>query len=92
MFLEIQARCAARLEAVHQGWTYAFAQKIFDAFQNSTDAQRTFREIMFLQELTAHENIIRLLNVLKADNGVYPLLFPGVAAHAAVPVYMSPPK
>jgi mitogen-activated protein kinase 15 len=23
-------------------------KKIFDAFQNSTDAQRTFREIMFL--------------------------------------------
>lgn len=45
-------------------------KKIFDAFQNSTDAQRTFREIMFLQELNSqhHENIIRLLNVLKADN------------------------
>lgn len=45
-------------------------KKIFDAFQNSTDAQRTFREIMFLQELNAHhhENIIRLLNVLKSDN------------------------
>ncbi|CAG9465833.1 unnamed protein product [Pedinophyceae sp. YPF-701] len=43
-------------------------KKIFDAFQNATDAQRTFREIMFLQELTTHENIIRLLNVLKADN------------------------
>jgi serine/threonine protein kinase len=45
-------------------------QKIFDAFQNSTDAQRTFREIMFLQELNSshHENIIRLLNVLKAEN------------------------
>lgn len=45
-------------------------KKIFDAFQNSTDAQRTFREIMFLQELNAshHENIIRLLNVLKAEN------------------------
>lgn len=45
-------------------------KKIFDAFQNSTDAQRTFREIMFLQELNQqhHENIIRLLNVLKADN------------------------
>lgn len=45
-------------------------KKIFDAFQNSTDAQRTFREIMFLQELntTHHENVIRLLNVLKADN------------------------
>ncbi|EIE22149.1 mitogen-activated protein kinase 5 [Coccomyxa subellipsoidea C-169] len=43
-------------------------KKIFDAFQNATDAQRTFREIMFLQELTNHENIIRLLNVMKAEN------------------------
>lgn len=46
-------------------------KKIFDAFQNATDAQRTFREIMFLQELNAgkgHENIVRLMNVLKADN------------------------
>lgn len=45
-------------------------KKIFDAFQNSTDAQRTFREIMFLQELNSshHENIVRLLNVLKAEN------------------------
>lgn len=43
-------------------------KKIFDAFQNSTDAQRTFREIMFLQELTNHDNIVRLLNVLKAEN------------------------
>lgn len=43
-------------------------KKIFDAFQNDTDSQRTFREIMFLQELNNHENIIRLLNVLKADN------------------------
>eukprot|EP00916_Digyalum_oweni_P021993 GHVL01036448.1.p1 GENE.GHVL01036448.1~~GHVL01036448.1.p1 ORF type:complete len:521 (+),score=73.69 GHVL01036448.1:100-1662(+) len=43
-------------------------KKIFDAFQNATDAQRTFREIMFLQELNGHENIVKLLNVLKADN------------------------
>jgi len=43
-------------------------KKCFDAFQNATDAQRTFREIMFLQELNGHENIVRLLNVLKADN------------------------
>merc|ERR1712159_701666 len=43
-------------------------KKIFDAFQNATDAQRTFREIMFLQEMTGHDNIIRLGNVLKADN------------------------
>ena len=43
-------------------------KKIFDAFQNATDAQRTFREIMFLQEMNGHEHIIRLTNVLKADN------------------------
>merc|ERR1712000_551631 len=43
-------------------------KKIFDAFQNATDAQRTFREIMFLQELGDHVNIIKLENVLKADN------------------------
>ncbi|GFH31910.1 mitogen-activated protein kinase [Haematococcus lacustris] len=43
-------------------------KKIFDAFQNATDAQRTFREVMFLQELNQHENIIRLVNVLKAEN------------------------
>merc|ERR1719230_1736819 len=46
----------------------AVDKKCFDAFQNATDAQRTFREIMFLQELNGHENIVRLLNVLKADN------------------------
>ncbi|WIA15961.1 hypothetical protein OEZ85_012702 [Tetradesmus obliquus] len=43
-------------------------KKIFDAFQNATDAQRTFREIMFLQDMNNHENIIRLLNVLRAEN------------------------
>jgi mitogen-activated protein kinase 15 len=43
-------------------------KKIFDAFQNDTDAQRTFREIMFLQELSDHENVIQLLNVVKAEN------------------------
>ena len=39
-------------------------KKIYNAFQNSTDAQRIFREIMFLQELSNHENIIKLLNVI----------------------------
>eukprot|EP01064_Diplonema_japonicum_P002272 TRINITY_DN1144_c4_g1_i1.p1 TRINITY_DN1144_c4_g1~~TRINITY_DN1144_c4_g1_i1.p1 ORF type:complete len:393 (+),score=112.74 TRINITY_DN1144_c4_g1_i1:106-1284(+) len=42
-------------------------KKIFDAFQNATDAQRTFREIMFLQSVK-HENIITMKNVHKADN------------------------
>ena len=32
-------------------------KKIFDAFQNATDAQRTFREVMFLQEMKGHEHI-----------------------------------
>jgi len=43
-------------------------KKIFDAFQNATDAQRTFREIIFLQQLCDHENIITLLDVMKANN------------------------
>ena len=42
-------------------------KKIFDAFQHSTDAQRTYREIVFLHELN-HPNIIKLSNVIKADN------------------------
>lgn len=43
-------------------------KKIFDAFRNATDAQRTFREIMFLQAFADHRNIIRLRNVIKAEN------------------------
>jgi len=43
-------------------------KKIFDAFRNITDAQRTFREIMYLQAFSDHDNIVTLLNVLKADN------------------------
>jgi len=43
-------------------------KKIFDAFQNQTDAQRTYREIIFLQQMQDHENIVMLQNVLKADN------------------------
>eukprot|EP00178_Gracilaria_changii_P025672 TRINITY_DN79015_c0_g1_i1.p1 TRINITY_DN79015_c0_g1~~TRINITY_DN79015_c0_g1_i1.p1 ORF type:complete len:364 (-),score=57.83 TRINITY_DN79015_c0_g1_i1:128-1219(-) len=43
-------------------------KKIFDAFQNATDSQRTFREVMFLQQLGEHENIISLHNVMKAEN------------------------
>ncbi len=43
-------------------------KKIFDAFQNATDAQRTIREIIFLQQMEGHENIVQLHNVLKADN------------------------
>jgi mitogen-activated protein kinase 15 len=42
-------------------------KKIFDAFQHSIDAQRTYREICYLHELS-HENIIKLHSVIRADN------------------------
>ena len=45
-----------------------FVSAIIDAFRNQTDAQRTFREIMFLQHFGDHPNIIRLLDVHRADN------------------------
>ncbi|CAF4419423.1 unnamed protein product, partial [Adineta steineri] len=35
---------------------------------NQTDAQRTYREIVFLREFGEHPNVIRLQNVLRADN------------------------
>ncbi|CAJ0596856.1 unnamed protein product [Cylicocyclus nassatus] len=43
-------------------------KKIFDAFRNQTDSQRTFREVMFLQEFGRHPNVIKLFNIHKADN------------------------
>ena len=43
-------------------------KKCFDAFRNATDAQRTYREIQYLQQLAGHPNIVRLRNVLKAEN------------------------
>ena len=43
-------------------------KKCFDAFRNATDAQRTYREIQYLQQLSGHDNIIRLRNVLKSEN------------------------
>ena len=43
-------------------------KKIFDAFQNATDAQRTYREIMFLEKMHGHEHIISLRSCLRADN------------------------
>ncbi|XP_049940412.1 mitogen-activated protein kinase 15 [Schistocerca serialis cubense] len=43
-------------------------KKIYDAFRNKTDAQRTFREIMFLQEFGEHPNVIKLLGIHKARN------------------------
>ncbi|XP_036904782.1 mitogen-activated protein kinase 15 isoform X2 [Sturnira hondurensis] len=43
-------------------------KKILDAFRDKTDAQRTFREIVLLQEFGDHPNIVRLLDVVRAEN------------------------
>eukprot|EP00448_Togula_jolla_P014322 CAMPEP_0170586704 /NCGR_PEP_ID=MMETSP0224-20130122/9886_1 /TAXON_ID=285029 /ORGANISM="Togula jolla, Strain CCCM 725" /LENGTH=369 /DNA_ID=CAMNT_0010910267 /DNA_START=17 /DNA_END=1123 /DNA_ORIENTATION=- len=43
-------------------------KKIFDAFQNSTDAQRTYREIVLLRQLVGSDNIVQLRDVMGASN------------------------
>jgi mitogen-activated protein kinase 15 len=45
-------------------------KKLYGAFRDATDSQRTFREVMLLQELNGHDNIIRLLNVIYAQNDI----------------------
>ena len=40
-------------------------KKIFDAFQNATDSQRTYREVVFLHELAHHDSVITLLDVMR---------------------------
>lgn len=41
-------------------------KKVFDAFTNATDAQRTFREVIFLKELNGHANIVSLQHLVRA--------------------------
>ena len=62
-------------------------KKIFDAFQNATDAQRTFREIIFLQQMAGHENIVELCNLLKADNDRDIYLVGAMSQHRCLPEY-----
>ncbi|CAD8053092.1 unnamed protein product [Paramecium sonneborni] len=42
-------------------------KKVFDAFSNPTDAQRTYREVSFLKQLN-HPNIIQLIDTFPAEN------------------------
>ena len=56
------------LMIIHSLCAKVAVKKIFDAFRNKTDAQRTFREIVFLKAFRGHPNIVQLLNVHKADN------------------------
>ena len=43
-------------------------KKIYDAFRNEIDAQRTFREIEFLTKLD-HPNIVRLMDIYDSPSG-----------------------
>jgi mitogen-activated protein kinase 15 len=45
-------------------------KKIFGAFRNSTDSQRTFREISFLKQMQGHPRIVGLEAVYKASNNL----------------------
>lgn len=45
-------------------------KKVVKAFYNQTDAQRTYREIVILDELKQHSNIVKLINVIKAENNM----------------------
>lgn len=43
-------------------------KKCYDAFRGSEDAQATFREIMYLTAMAGHDNIVRLLQIIKGEN------------------------
>ncbi|KAH8300822.1 hypothetical protein KR018_005561 [Drosophila ironensis] len=45
-------------------------KKIYDAFRDETDAQRTYREVIFLRAFRHHPNIIRLLDIFRASNNL----------------------
>lgn len=46
-------------------------KKIFDAFRNQTDAQRTFREIIFLQSFRNHPNIVKLHSIHRSVINIF---------------------
>lgn len=43
-------------------------KKIFDAFQNATDAQRTYREVLVLRQLAGYEHVVNMTDVMGAVN------------------------
>ena len=43
-------------------------KKIYDAFANDTDAQRTFREVYINMEMGDHANIVKIENLRKSLN------------------------
>ena len=47
---------------------YVAIKKLYDAFQNAIDAQRTYREVMYLKVLDDHDNIIKIYDVYGSLN------------------------
>ena len=62
-----QPSCLTVLGASHLS-TSLPVSRCARSFQNSTDAQRTYREVIFLQEMRGHDHIISLHNVMRAEN------------------------
>lgn len=48
--------------------SFVALKKCFDAFRNSTDAQLTYREVMYLTKLAGHDNIVRLKQVIRSES------------------------
>ena len=44
-------------------------KKCFDSFRNAVDAQRTYREVNYLQQLRDHDNIVKLVDVFQPEDG-----------------------
>jgi len=43
-------------------------KKCYQAFRDPVDAQRTYREVMYLTKLAGHDNLVRMLQVIKAES------------------------
>jgi len=58
---------AEEKDVVHRPRAFAL-KKVVDAFQNVTDSQRTFREVLILKSLEKHPNVISLHSVLPSES------------------------
>ena len=72
-------------------------KKIFGAFRNSTDSQRTYREVTFLRQMKGNPRIVELLAVYKAVNNldlyvVFELLESDVHSVIRANILMDPHK
>lgn len=43
-------------------------KKVISAFGNASDAQKVYREVMYLKEVQGHENIVILYDVIRSDS------------------------